>query len=156
MGLDMYLTRQININNYNYLQDDKFNVQISVTRGGKPIHINVNKVTSIKEEIGSWRKANAIHSWFVKNVQNGQDDCGSYYVSRERLKNLMDACQSVLNNPSLKEETLPTSSGFFFGGTEYDDWYFDNLKKTVDICKECLLVGSDDELVDSFYYQSSW
>ena len=29
------------------------------------------------EEVGYWRKANAIHGWFVRNVQNGKDDCGT-------------------------------------------------------------------------------
>ena len=27
-------------------------------------------------QIASWRKANAIHKWFVDNVQDGVDDCG--------------------------------------------------------------------------------
>ena len=27
-----------------------------------------------------WRKANAIHGWFVKNAQQGIDDCRTYSV----------------------------------------------------------------------------
>lgn len=155
MGLDMFLLREVRISNYDYLPpEDKFQVQISVTRGKKPIHINVDRVTTIKEEVAYWRKANAIHSWFVKNVQEGKDDCGTYYVSRGDLKNLMETCQTILDNPSKAEELLPTSSGFFFGSTEYDDWYFGDLKKTVDICKECLSI--EDDLVDNFFYHSSW
>lgn len=37
----------------------------------------------VKFEIGYWRKANHIHNWFIKNVQNGKDDCSVYEVSRE-------------------------------------------------------------------------
>lgn len=37
----------------------------------------------------------------------------------------------VIDNPELAQELLPTQSGFFFGPTEYDQWYIDNLKSTV-------------------------
>lgn len=38
---------------------------------------------SIAEDVGYWRKANAIHAWFVKNVQGGVDNCQSHEVSKE-------------------------------------------------------------------------
>ena len=37
-----------------------------------------------------WRKANQIHGWFVKNVQNNNDDCGLYEVSIDQIKKLRD------------------------------------------------------------------
>ena len=43
----------------------------------------------------SWRKANQIHNWFVENVQNGKDDCGTYEVSKEQLETLLDICKNV-------------------------------------------------------------
>ena len=59
-------------------------------------------------EIGYWRKANAIHKWFVDNVQNGVDDCGEYKVTKEQLIQLHNACNDVLNNHSLAE-SLPNA-----------------------------------------------
>jgi hypothetical protein len=52
--------------------------------------------TSSGAELGYWRKANAIHAWFVKNVQNGVDDCGDYPVSPKKLKTLLDLCEQVV------------------------------------------------------------
>ena len=48
------------------------------------------------EQVGYWRKANAIHRWFVQNVQDGVDDCGTYIVTREQLEQLKAACERVL------------------------------------------------------------
>ena len=37
-------------------------------------------------------------------------------------------CDKVLDDNSLAEELLPTRSGFFFGSTDYDEWYFEDIK----------------------------
>src|SRR5260221_4638829 len=37
-----------------------------------------------------WRKANAIHSWFVQNIQGGVDNCGRYEISWEQIAHLLD------------------------------------------------------------------
>lgn len=37
----------------------------------------------------------------------------------------------VIENPELAEELLPTQHGFFFGNTDYDQWYIENLKSTI-------------------------
>jgi hypothetical protein len=37
-------------------------------------------------ELAYWRKANQIHNWFVKNVQNGQDNCMPYEVSENKSR----------------------------------------------------------------------
>lgn len=50
---------------------------------------------TIFQPIGYWRKANQIHGWFVKHVQNDVDDCGSYLVTKEQLEKLLDACEKV-------------------------------------------------------------
>jgi hypothetical protein len=86
-------------------------------------------------------------------VQEGEDDCKEYYVSREKLEELKNLCEQVLANRSLAAELLPSISGFFFGGTEYDDWYFSDLELTVEIVNDTLLLSEKDW---NFYYQSSW
>ena len=49
------------------------------------------------------------------------------------------------------EELLPTQEGFFFGGTEYDEWYIKDNENTIKML-EPLLEEEDGD----FYYQSSW
>ena len=106
---------------------------------------------SIDVPMGYWRKANQIHRWFVENVQQGEDDCGDYYVGSEQLSELLELCKKVQADHSLAEELLPSASGFFFGGTDYDEWYYNDITNTIAILEEAL----EDEHGD-FYYSSSW
>lgn len=57
------------------------------------------------KEIGYWRKANAIHRWFVENVQNGEDDCRDYFVTKEQLTELLNLVNQVLADPPLSPPT---------------------------------------------------
>lgn len=133
-------------------------------------------------EIGYWRKANAVHQWFVNNVQNGEDDCGSYDVSREQLQDLLDIVNELLSkiklksgviqngsrlsdkgwepilekgktiiNPEVCGELLPTTNGYFFGSTDYDEYYYRDLKDTKKILTKALKSKGDN-----FFYYASW
>jgi len=104
-------------------------------------------------EVMYWRKANAIHDWFVQNVQNGMDECEPHDVTVAQLTELRDLCASVVDNPDLADNLLPTASGFFFGSTEYDEWYFDNIARTLNELDDLLAEAAEDEM---FVYQSSW
>ena len=123
MGLDMYLKK--------------------VTR-------ECNK--KISEEVGGWRKANQIHKRFVDNVQDGVDNCATYPVAYEQLQELLSLVNQVLDNHKLAVKLLPTSIGCFFGSNGYDEWYFDDLKKTKRIIEATFY---DDETVE-YEYTSSW
>lgn len=102
--------------------------------------------------IAYWRKDNAIHAWFVKNVQNGEDNCGDYSVSREQLEELVKTCRQAL--ASRDTTKLPPQSGFFFGSTHIDKWYWEGLTYTADRIEELLACK---ELEDwGFEYHSSW
>jgi hypothetical protein len=100
-----------------------------------------------------WRKANAIHHWFVINVQGGEDNCKEYYVSREQLQELLDILNRVDQNHSLADDLLPTANGFFFGDTDYQEWYYQDIKATIPVFEN--LLGQDLDQWD-FYYSSSW
>ena len=79
-----------------------------------------------------WRKANQIHKWFVDQTQGGMDDGQmSPPIHGEVLADLMERCKRVLETPALAAEVLPTEGGFFFGSTDYDEWYIGDLKDTV-------------------------
>jgi hypothetical protein len=100
-----------------------------------------------------WRKANAIHNWFVINVQGGEDNCKEYYVSRAQLQELLDILNRVDQNHSLADDLLPTADGFFFGDTDYQEWYYQDIKATIPVFES--LLGQDLDQWD-FYYSSSW
>lgn len=110
---------------------------------------------SINVSVAYWRKVNSVHKWFVDNVQKGKDDCGSYYVEREQLMQLKTLCEAIVKdkNLSMAYVGLPTQDGFFFGNTEYDEYYFADLEDTVKQLQDVLDNYSEDWM---FYYQSSW
>lgn len=102
-----------------------------------------------------WRKANAIHAWFVHNCQNDVDECEENDVSREHLEQLRSVCQEVLDDTSKAGALLPPQAGFFFGSTDIDEWYLEDLKLTIDQIDHCLKIA--DDLGDvQFSYRSSW
>lgn len=154
MGLDMYLNKRVFIGaNYEY-RKVKGNINITMGEDDTPININFNKLDSIEEKIGYWRKANHIHNWFVENVQDGNDDCDTYSVSIEDLKELLDICTKILEDSSLAEELLPRTQGFFFGSIEYDEYYYDSIRYTISVLKEAIegfIPG-----ITTYYYRSSW
>ena len=150
MGLDMYLSKKTYVKQWDH-QSPEEKYEVVVTKGGQPVEgIKPNRIKYIEEEVGYWRKANQIHRWFVENVQRGVDNCGDYYVSSGDLKKLLGLCNKVEADHSLAESLLPSASGFFFGGTDYDEWYFEDIKNTIKILEDALEDG------DEFYYSSSW
>jgi len=108
----------------------------------------------VSVKVAQWRKSNQIHNWFVKNVQDGEDDCKEYYVAHERLSELLEKCISVTKDNTLASDLLPCTSGFFFGSEEYNEWYFRDIKITSEVLSRLL---SDPELSTwTFTYSSSW
>ena len=152
MGLDMYLHRQNYVKNWDFMKPAERHT-VSIKKGKKTRDdIKPERIAYVTEEVGYWRKFNALHSWFVENVQNGDDNCGEYYVDRKLLEKLLEDMKSINNDKNIAEKVLPTSSGFFFGGTEYDDYYFSEIQRTIQLLEELLAEKSDGQ----FYYTSSW
>ena len=59
-----------------------------------------------------------------------------------------------IKDPSVAERLLPCTSGFFFGGTEYDNYYVDSIRDTIDMLNKVLeTTDFDTQMV---YYVSSW
>jgi len=151
MGLDMYLSGKKYVKNWNHTPIDKKHT-IIVKQGDKEI-TSIFPITYITYEVGYWRKANQIHNWFVNNIQEGVDDCKSYYVEIEQLKELRDLVEKVLADHKLADELLPNTPGFFFGSTEYDKYYFEDLEETKEILDK--IIENDTGLFEYEYY-SSW
>lgn len=110
----------------------------------------------ILAKVGYWRKANAIHKWFVDRVQEGKDDCQFTFVTADDLRGLLGTVKTALGKKSLAVagRLLPTQGGFFFGSTAYDDDYRADLENTVKIL-ETVLAETDWER-QVVIYHASW
>ena len=144
MGLDMYLKGKVFLD-YNSPEREDI---------AKMLEIDGFDVSAVTVELGYWRKANHIHKWFVDNVQNGVDNCGEYFVSMQDLETLLIICKQVLEDKTKASSLLPTQQGFFFGGYEYDEWYFDDLESTVEILEKAMKFYNE-KIID-IYYRASW
>ena len=190
MGLDQYLDKcDRKVWGYKDMDIDKMKVNNpALYEELKPFIVMRGKYhpwESFFTEVGYWRKANAIHKWFVENVQSDVDDCGYYEVSKEQLEELLDVCIKVRDcsklengwvkngeryengqwlpcveegeyivNPEDAENLLPTQDGFFFGSTNYDQWYMQDIIDTIDILTKALETTDFDR--EMITYSSSW
>jgi hypothetical protein len=152
MGLDMYLSAK----RYLYRDADEpisdgINELLGIPSDkSKRFHGASFVAKEISIEAMGWRKANAIHGWFVENCQDGKDECQESYVPREKLQELVELCQEALDNPDA--EVLEPTAGFFFGSYEKDEWYYQDLKNTIEGIERALELPTSFE----FYYQASW
>jgi hypothetical protein len=152
MGLDMYLSAK----RYLYRDGDEtisdgINELLGIPSDKSKRFCGASFVAKeISIEAMGWRKANAIHGWFVRRCQGGEDNCKEYYVSREQLEELVGLCHEALDKPD--HEVLEPTAGFFFGSYEKDEWYYQDLKNTIEGIERALELPKSFE----FYYQASW
>lgn len=151
MGLDMYLKGKRYLRTYMEESDDA-KIADSITQHFPEISSVGIKVNQVECELGYWRKANAIHAWFVRNVQNGVDECQESWLERSDLEKLLEAVNTVIENPKLAVEILPPQEGFFFGNTDIDQYYIADLKYTRDMIERILKLDTNWD----FYYRASW
>jgi hypothetical protein len=60
-------------------------------------------------------------------------------------------------DPELAKQLLPTTPGFFFGSTDYDEYYMADIDNTIEIIEELIKEKGDKPyLSGDIYYQSSW
>lgn len=163
MGLDMYLKYRKNFSGYDFGDPQTYNQVVSAAKMDG-VDDSEHPYVSVEVTAIYWRKANMIHTWFVDTLGGGRDECQEIYVPREKLQELRDLCFEALSVPAgmtlsqHAETVLPTSEGFFFGSTEYDDWYVHDLQYTMrNIDRLLSQLPTDGEGWDwSLYYQASW
>ena len=160
---------------------------------GLDMYLGARNQTGEYEQIGYWRKANAVHGWFVRECANGLDECQEIFVSREQLLKLRSDCNNALANREtatpnnednvvikqpvnsgqdlidfitknmmlesekigttlVSDDPLQPTAGFFFGSTEKDEWYYEDLMETIDIIDKALALGDGWQVI----YQASW
>ena len=96
-----------------------------------------------------FRKVNFVYRYFADKME---DEC--CFVTRGEMEDIVDRCERVLNNEGAAEELLPTMAGFFFGSTDYDNWYY----KDVEDCKKQFskMLKRFNAETDVFFMVFSW
>lgn len=145
MGLDMYL----NAKRFLWHSEDELAGKV----GELFPELGDSRVKEVTAEIMYWRKSNAIHKWFVDNVQEGVDECQESWLDREKLEALLAVINEVLTNRKKAMELLPPQSGFFFGSKDVDEWYWEDLTRTKAGLEDIL---SKEWKGWDFYYRASW
>lgn len=107
MGLDIYFHKVKNVRNS---VDEKVDINELYTR-------------CYEDADAYFRKANFIYHYFNNKLENEMCE-----VTKSDLDDLISRCDNVLADHTKAEELLPTQEGFFFGSTEYNEWYFQQIE----------------------------
>jgi hypothetical protein len=170
MGLDMYLDAEIYTSRYSapsLAQDLDAIVLRHCGLARDPEDARMLQAT-LSVRVGYWRKANAIHAWFVDQIQGGKDECQRTRVPHDKLAWLGAIANDALVAFKAEKwdrvlELLPPRGGFFFGSVDLDEWFERDLERTIKIVSEALaarerlISGPEGGRVEmEFYYRASW
>ena len=183
MGLDMYLYKKTYVKNWNHMSPEERH-KITIKKGNKVRKdIKPERVSYIVEEVGYWRKFNALHNRFVQDCADGVDDCKEMLVPKETMEQILNDLKEikvsldkspkkkvqvevgwsggekmydeieVYEDTSVVEDLLPPTPGFFFGSTEVDKYFYQEVCNTIELFEELL---TENEGAGDFHYEASW
>ena len=152
MGLDQYLWANMTVAPQNYNREtQKFEDNPAFGQVIEVLGVDQEEIEGwfrVSVPVKVWRKSNAIHGWFVRNCQEGVDDCRYASVSQEEIQELLDLIKQCIDTKDASG--LPPISGFFFGSKEVDDDYWDDLEDTYVTLRDVV------DKYEHFTYSSSW
>ena len=110
----------------------------------------------VAHDCGQFRKVNFLLPFFCY-----EENCEDKEIRREELENLVSTCKKVLeafekrDNESDNEELwvtiaekyLPTKSGFYFGSTDYDECYIDDVLEVKEWAEDLLTQLEEGDIV---------
>ena len=101
---------------------------------------------ALHSDIAYFRKVNFLLPYF-----GYEENCSNIVIDRCEIEELVNVCKKVLDAKntneaeSVADELLPTEAGFFFGSTDYDEWYFNDVREVADKFTEILDTFDFDE-----------
>lgn len=123
------------------------------------LDIYFNKRNKARKEIAYFRKVNFLVKYVDEVLGREVDNCRDVVLEKEDIEELVRRCGTVIDSlknskkkevqyetgwcngettyatkkvftgTKVAEELLPTMNGFFFGSTDYDEDYLDNVKQ---------------------------
>lgn len=108
-----------------------------------------------RQTISEWRKANQLRAWFVRRALLNPNEEVEVVLNKADIIQLRNDIQTVLHNPEQAPKMLPTQAGFFFGSTDYDEYYFATLAGTHGVL-ERILVAMDKGVLETVTYSEWW
>ena len=99
-----------------------------------------------------FRKVNFLYEYFRSDLVD--ESC---IVTKQRILDLINTCKDVLEHKGDEDyakEHLPTTSGFFFGSTEYNEGYWYDVKDCLKQMNKLYKSMKDDE--DLALWDFSW
>lgn len=183
MGLDMYLNAERYVSGYDHSPKHSrqrygsIRAAAELTEYSPPDHDD--KYVEVSTCVMYWRKANAIHAWFLNKrgprTGDGQviDDCRPIDVDIDDLRELLSTARGAIAAYQAGDfdkcmELLQPVPGFFFGSTDIDDWYLRDLQDTVAGLEHIIKAYDAEEALTkttpehrglwlpSFTYRASW
>lgn len=157
MGLDMYLIKRKKTN----IDEDSFN-EVAYWRKANQIHNwFVENVQDGIDDCGYYEVSR-------QQLQELLRDCRDVlnYADYE-LEEMNGGLRKIdgewkeerimgrkIINKDIISDILPTTSGFFFGSTEYDEWYLRDIENTIEQIN--IILNETDFNEDAILYTSSW
>ena len=92
------------------------------------------ELLNVKGQERSYRKANQIQNYFETRFYEGGNEsdneeynCVNTKIDDFTIDDLLDRLAKINKNPTAKvaEAEFPTTGGFFYGDTDYDEFYFE-------------------------------
>lgn len=109
-----------------------------------------------RKNLAFFRKYNFLISFFEEYYGVEVENLRDLPITKEGIKELIDRCNKVLDNHTLAPELLPTKAGFFFGDTQYNEYYYkdvnDCLTKCLEILPEFDNLESNEYIVFQVWY----
>lgn len=97
-----------------------------------------------------FRKVNFLIPFVESKNGFSLENCETVKLTKADLVDLVERCKEVLAHHSKAKSLLPTCSGFFFGGTDYDELYFKDVQEVHDEVSD-LLSTMTGRMKASFY-----
>lgn len=107
------------------------------------------------DNIGYFRKVNFLVRYFGDlgfDIPNQTP----LSIKKEDVEELLERCNQVLEDHDKAPELLPTMRGFFFGSTNYDQYYFEDVKEVRDYINDTLLPIFEDLGEDEYIFFETW
>lgn len=116
--------------------------------------VNAGGVAPSDIKVGDYLWGSETSADKVEEIEEQDDEfyirCGSECVAK------------VITNPELAQAELPTQAGFFFGDTNYNEYYLDDLKEYIRQADEVIadyeneIANGTDKFDIDYTYQASW